>query len=215
MTPRFLILASLIIASIAYSQNETSDRALSESVKVVSTATNLSGIAAILRRIPEDGKIVVVDLIEDGPGAKAGLMINDVITEVDGHPTSGEELERVVTRLRGAPETKVSLKIERSGASQTINIVRDLVRLKENVTPVEIMVKGDRYWIGEQEMDLSMIVKILNDRASRDKSWPIKIKVDKETLDAALQSVLLKCRHANLINFEVISPTNTTDKTTQ
>jgi hypothetical protein len=85
----------------------------------------------------------------------------------------------------------------------------------EIVTPVEIMVKGDRYWIGEQEMDLSMIVKILNDRASRDKSWPIKIKVDKETLDAALQSVLLKCRHANLINFEVISPTNTTDKTTQ
>lgn len=180
-----------------------------DSVRVLSTVTNLSGISAILRRVPDDGKIHVVGVIEGGPAEKAGLRINDVIVSVDGEPTSGEELESVVARLRGAPGTKVSLVIERAGTPQTLEVSRGLVRLKDVVAPVEIDVQGDRYWIGKQEVSLAMLTAILQDRASRDNSWPVKIKTDPQNPNPALQSILEKCRDANLTNVEVISPEHT------
>jgi biopolymer transport protein ExbD len=196
----------VIIVGQAPCQDAPGSEPAPETVRVLATETNLSGISAILRRMPDDGRIVVVGLIEGGPAEKAGMLVDDEITAVDGHSTQGERLEDVIARVRGEPGTKVSVTIQRSGSAQTLEIIRDLVRLKDLVTPVEIMVKGDRYWTGEHELDLSMIATVLNERASRDKAWPVKIKADKESPYSALQRILEICRDAHLINVEVISP---------
>jgi membrane-associated protease RseP (regulator of RpoE activity) len=209
------LLSLMLLDCPAHTQDSQKAEASSGAIRALSTVTNLSGISAILRRVPNDGNILVVGVIEGGPAEKAGLRIDDVIVSVDGKPTSGEELEHVVGRLRGAPGTKVTLEIERSGRSHTIEITRDLVRLKTVVAPLVIKVQGDRYWIGENEMSLAEITQLLQDRASRDQSWPIKIQVDKEMPYSALESILEKCRDTRLINVEVFSPDDTTDKATQ
>lgn len=214
LLPSFL-LVSLTLTVSGHSQNTVAPDESPYSVQVLNTVTNLSGIAAILRRLPESGAIIVVGLIKDGPAAKAGLAINDIIVEVDGWATTGEQLESVVTRLRGAPGTKVTLKIERDGVPQSIEIIRDIVKLEEVVTPLEITLKAGQYWIGGHEVSPDMLATILQDRASRDKSWPVKIQADQQTPYPSLQRILEKCRDAKLINVEVISPNDTKQKITQ
>lgn len=167
----FIFLLSLVLLDCpAHTQESQTAVASSGSVPALSTVTNLSGISAILRRVPDGGNILVVGVIAGGPAEKAGLRIDDLIVSVDGEPTAGEELEHVVAMLRGEPGTKVTLEIQRSDGSHTVEITRDLVRLKDVVTPVEIKIQGDRYWIGEKEMSLAEITQILHDRASRDPS---------------------------------------------
>lgn len=162
--------------------------------------------------MPDGGQILVVGVIEGGPAENAGLRIHDMIVSVDGEPTAGEELESVVSRLRGAPGTIVTLEIERSERFHTIKITRDLVRLKDVVTPVEIKVQGDRYWIGENEMSLAEIMLVLHDRASRDPSWPIRITSDSQTTDPALKQLLKQCQAAKLDKVEIGTPVKPANK---
>lgn len=70
--PCFLIFALTLTVS-GHAQNPVAPDESPNSVQVLKTVTNLSGISAILRRLPESGAIIVVGLIKDGPAAKAGL----------------------------------------------------------------------------------------------------------------------------------------------
>jgi len=203
MQHRILFLVTLGISVVAYSSELPSRAVPSETVQILSTATNLSGISAVLRRVSEEDKIIVVDVIENGPAANAGLKMDDVISEIDSKSTSGEELQSVASRLRGAPGTEVRLTIDRSGARNEIKIIRDFVRLKDVVTPVAIIVKGNKYLIDGQEISFSMILTILNDRAGRQKNWPIKIISDNQASYPSVKSLLEKSKEAGLINVEI------------
>lgn len=139
-----------------------------------------------------------------GPAAKAGLQINDVITAVDAQSTAGEKLEQVVSRLRGERGTQVTLKIDRSRKSHTIPITRDLVRLKEAMTPLEIVIREGRYYLDGREVPLSMVNSILDDRAARDKNWPIRLRFNNQSPYPAGQRILEKCKTANLHDVEVM-----------
>ena len=66
----------------------------------------------------EDGLVKVVAPIDETPAAKAGIMANDIITQLDDEPVQGLTLNQAVEKMRGPVNTKIKLKIMRKGAGQ-------------------------------------------------------------------------------------------------
>src|SRR6201985_1728432 len=61
----------------------------------------------------EDGLIKVVSPIDDTPASKAGIMANDIITNLDDEAVQGLTLNQAVEKMRGPVNTKIKLKIGR------------------------------------------------------------------------------------------------------
>jgi carboxyl-terminal processing protease len=80
----------------------------------------------------EDGLIKVVAPIDDTPAAKAGIMANDIITQLDDEAAQGLTLDKAVDKMRGPVNTKIKLTISRKGSDKPIEvtIVRDIIRVK-------------------------------------------------------------------------------------
>lgn len=74
----------------------------------------------------KDNILTIVAPMEDTPGFRAGLLAGDKIIEIDGKPTEGFSLQEAVKLLRGAPGTKVSLRILRSKTQEfkTVEVER-------------------------------------------------------------------------------------------
>jgi carboxyl-terminal processing protease len=87
----------------------------------------------------EDGLIKVVAPIDDTPAAKAGILANDIITHLDDDAVQGLTLNQAVEKMRGAPNTKIRLKVMRKGkdAPLEITLVRDIIRVRSVRTRVE------------------------------------------------------------------------------
>ncbi len=66
--------------------------------------------------------VFVVTVIAGGPAEQAGLLAGDQITSIDGTPTNG--IADAMARIRGAPNTSVSLTITRGGRSVVVQITR-------------------------------------------------------------------------------------------
>jgi carboxyl-terminal processing protease len=80
----------------------------------------------------EDGLVKVVAPIDDTPAAKAGVMANDIITELDDEAVQGMTLNQAVDKMRGPVNTKIKLTIMRKGSDKPIEvtIMRDVIRVK-------------------------------------------------------------------------------------
>jgi carboxyl-terminal processing protease len=87
----------------------------------------------------EDGLIKVVAPIDDTPAAKAGILANDIITHLDDDAVQGLTLNQAVEKMRGAPNTKIRLKVMRKGkdAPLEITLVRDIIRVRSVRTRIE------------------------------------------------------------------------------
>ncbi|ACL59598.1 S41 family peptidase [Methylobacterium nodulans] len=88
----------------------------------------------------EDGLIKVVTPIDDTPAARAGLLANDIITQIDNEQVQGLTLNQAVDKMRGPVNSPVKLKITRKEAKEPLEITlnRDLIRIK----PVRSRVEG-------------------------------------------------------------------------
>jgi carboxyl-terminal processing protease len=77
--------------------------------------------------------LYVVTPISGGPSERVGIMAGDRIVEVDGENIAGVGLTNndVVKKLRGPKDTKVTVKIKRTGRKDllTIEIIRDKIPL--------------------------------------------------------------------------------------
>jgi carboxyl-terminal processing protease len=89
----------------------------------------------------EDGLIKVVAAIDDTPAQKSGVMTNDVITHLDDEPMQGLTLDRAVEKMRGAPNTKVKLRILRQGQDKPIELT--IVRQTITVHSVRARLEGN------------------------------------------------------------------------
>jgi membrane-associated protease RseP (regulator of RpoE activity) len=69
----------------------------------------------------------VVRVLQDNPAEKAGVMINDIITKVNGESTEGKTLTEVTTAIRGEVGTTVKLTVLRNGEEKEFNITREQV----------------------------------------------------------------------------------------
>jgi len=80
----------------------------------------------------EEGLVKVVAPIDDTPAAKAGVMANDIITQLDDEAVQGLTLNQAVDKMRGPVNTKIKLTIMRKGGDKPIDvtIVRDVIRVK-------------------------------------------------------------------------------------
>jgi carboxyl-terminal processing protease len=89
----------------------------------------------------EDGLIKVVTPIDETPAAKAGILANDIITQLDGEQVQGLTLNQAVEKMRGPVNTKIKLTIMRKGQDKPIevSITRDVIRVKA----VRANVEGD------------------------------------------------------------------------
>src|SRR3978361_471057 len=89
----------------------------------------------------EDGLIKVVSPIDDTPASKAGIMANDIITNLVDEAVQGLTLNQAVEKMRGPVNTKIRLKIVRKGQDNPIDVtlVRDNIRVRS----VRARVEGD------------------------------------------------------------------------
>jgi C-terminal peptidase prc len=83
------------------------------------------GIGAFVN-FDQDGDFSIVRPIYSGPAYKANLRSGDKILEVDQWETAGHTSDEIIARLKGRPETPVSLKVFRTGFQepQEVTIVR-------------------------------------------------------------------------------------------
>jgi carboxyl-terminal processing protease len=77
----------------------------------------------------EQGVIKVVSPIDDTPAAKAGVLPNDYIIQIDGADVLGMTLDQAVDKMRGAVGSSIKLSIVRQGSADPINyeLKRDIV----------------------------------------------------------------------------------------
>jgi carboxyl-terminal processing protease len=80
----------------------------------------------------EDGLIKVVAPIDDTPAARAGILSGDIISAIDGENVQGLSLNQAVDKMRGAPDTSVTLKILRGSNKdpQDIKLSRAVIQIK-------------------------------------------------------------------------------------
>jgi carboxyl-terminal processing protease len=86
----------------------------------------------------EDGLIKVVSPIDETP-ASAGIMANDIITNLDDEAVQGLTLNQAVEKMRGPVNTKIKLKIIRKGQDKPLEITltRDNIRVRSVRARVE------------------------------------------------------------------------------
>jgi carboxyl-terminal processing protease len=89
----------------------------------------------------EDGLIKVVAPIDDTPAARAGILANDLIVEIDGTPTKGLNLQEAVDKMRGPVNTPIKLKIMRKGQDKPVDMT--LTREVIHVRSVRYRKEGD------------------------------------------------------------------------
>src|SRR6186997_342956 len=89
----------------------------------------------------EDGLVKVVTPIDETPAAKAGILANDIITQLDGEQVQGLTLNQAVEKMRGPVNTKIKLTIMRKGQDKPVevSITRDVIRVRS----VRMRTEGD------------------------------------------------------------------------
>ena len=89
----------------------------------------------------EDGLIKVVSPIDDTPASKAGILANDIITNIDDDAVQGLTLNQAVEKMRGPVNTKIKLKVVRKGQDKPmeLTLTRDNIRVRS----VRARVEGD------------------------------------------------------------------------
>jgi len=124
-------LACSALAQINYNQT-TLTVSPEDGITPMTVTLNLAGICAVVRKLNDTGRIIIVETIKNGASDKAGLLANDEIIQIDSTKTEGMDLHAAVALLRGNPGTIVKLAIKRDGTTTPIfiDVTREVVRLQ-------------------------------------------------------------------------------------
>lgn len=78
------------------------------------------------------GLVKVISPIDGTPAARAGIKPGDLITAADGKTLMGMSLSDAVDKLRGAPNTKVTLTIKRAGDDKPLQLTltREIIHMQ-------------------------------------------------------------------------------------
>ena len=79
-----------------------------------------------------DGRVLVISPMEDTPAERVGLKPKDQIVKVDDDVVLGWDSQRVVQRMRGRPDTRVTLWIRRDGEEELLKfeLTREIIKIK-------------------------------------------------------------------------------------
>jgi carboxyl-terminal processing protease len=90
----------------------------------------------------EDGLVKVVSPIEGSPAFRAGLKPNDLITKIDDTVVKGLSLNDAVKRMRGEPNTKVTLTIFRKDENRSFPVTITREEIKTQSVKGKVMEPG-------------------------------------------------------------------------
>jgi carboxyl-terminal processing protease len=87
----------------------------------------------------DNGLIKVVTPIDDTPASRAGILSGDIIAAINGEAVSGMTLNQAVDKMRGAPDTTVTLKILRGPKKEAkeVKVTRAIIQIKSVRSHVE------------------------------------------------------------------------------
>src|SRR4051812_43064702 len=88
----------------------------------------------------EDGLVKVVAPMDGTPAARAGILANDIITQVSGEPVQGLTLNQAVDKMRGPVNSSVKLTIQRKEKKELLEV--KLTRETIRVRPVRARTEG-------------------------------------------------------------------------
>ncbi|CDI50712.1 S41 family peptidase [Clostridium tetani] len=93
------------------------------------TEGNYSGVGIQLQA--KDNKIVIVDIFEESPARKAGILPKDEIEKVNDIPVDGSQLEKAVSLMKGVEGSEVKLTLSRKDKGIfDVNLKRSKINLK-------------------------------------------------------------------------------------
>src|SRR5207344_3119654 len=80
----------------------------------------------------EEGLVKVVSPIEGSPAFRAGLKSGDLVTKIDDTAVKGLTMDQAVKKMRGEPNTKVTLMVFRKAESRSfpVTINREEIRVQ-------------------------------------------------------------------------------------
>jgi len=80
----------------------------------------------------EDYKLTVVKTMRNSPAERAGVMAKDIITKVNGKIIKGMQIKELADKLRGHPNTKVSVTIFRPSSKKenSLTMTREIIAVE-------------------------------------------------------------------------------------
>ena len=109
--------------TVYYDEDET--KALRES-----TSGTFSGVGATLTKDADTGYATIVNVYEDSPAEKAGLKAGDILEKIDDHEVGDEQLDTVVSWIKGEKGTEVKITVLRDGEELELTATRDTIEVK-------------------------------------------------------------------------------------
>jgi carboxyl-terminal processing protease len=90
----------------------------------------------------DNGFIKVISPIDDTPASRAGVKAGDIITALDGRTVQGLSLNDAVDKMRGSPNSKITLTIKREGIDKPLEVsmLREIIHIQ---VVKQRMVSGD------------------------------------------------------------------------
>jgi len=121
----------------------------------------------------EDGFVKVVSPIEDTPAYRAGIKPGDLIVKLDETPVKGMTLNEAVKRMRGKPDTKITLTISRKGEAQPIVVT--LTRAVIHVRSVKSKLIEPGYgWVRVSQFQEATAENMVNQLQRMYRQGPLK-----------------------------------------
>ncbi|MFR0911100.1 MAG: S41 family peptidase [Eubacterium sp.] len=79
-----------------------------------STSGTFYGIGAYVQQKADEQYCTITKVFENGPADKAGMKANDIVTKVDNKDVTGQDIDKVVSMMRGDKGTQVVVQVFRS-----------------------------------------------------------------------------------------------------
>lgn len=117
--------------SVYYNQEETKE--LFET-----TSGEYSGIGAVMSQNPDTGIITLVNIYKGSPAEEAGLKASDILYKVDGEDISGQDVNKVVTKIKGDEGTEVTLTVIRGEKREEVEVTATRRKLEAQTIEYEM-----------------------------------------------------------------------------
>ncbi len=93
------------------------------------TTGKYSGIGVSTRI--QEGNVIITELYENGPVAKAGVKVGDIIVSINGEKVKGKDADEIALLMRGAPGSNLALLVRHplTGKEESKSITRAEIKL--------------------------------------------------------------------------------------
>lgn len=93
---------------------------------------SFSGIGAVMTQDASSGVITITRVYDDSPAKKAGIKTGDILYRVEEKTVTGNDLDKVVSWIKGKKGTKVNLTLLRGTNSDKIKVTatRDVINVE-------------------------------------------------------------------------------------